>query len=49
MIYAWDDPQPAKPLYPVCTLENWLTEKSFQLVRIDLLEKAIDNIGKTGE
>jgi len=33
-------------IYAVCTLGDWLAEKFFKLVRIDLLEKAVDNIGK---
>ena len=33
-------------IYSVCTLLDWLAEKFFKLVRIDLLEKAVDNIVK---
>lgn len=33
-------------IYSVCTLLDWLAEKFLKLVRIDLLEKAADNIGK---
>lgn len=33
-------------IYAVCTLLDWLVEKFFKLIRIDILEKAVDNIGK---
>ena len=36
----------AVAIYSVCTLGDWLAEKFFKLVRIDLLENAVDNIGK---
>ncbi len=36
----------AVAIYSVCTLCDWLAEKFFKLVRIDLLENAVDNIGK---
>ena len=36
----------AAAVYSVCTLCDWLAEKFFKLVRIDLLEKAVDGIGK---
>lgn len=36
----------AATIYSVCTLGDWLAEKFLKLVRIDLLEKAVDNIGK---
>lgn len=36
----------AAVIYSVCTLFDWLAEKFFKLIRIDLLEKAVDNIGK---
>ena len=34
-------------IYSVCTLGDWLSEKFFKLIRIDLLEKAVDNIGNS--
>lgn len=36
----------AVAIYSVCTLGDWLAEKFFKLVKIDLLENAVDNIGK---
>jgi surface polysaccharide O-acyltransferase-like enzyme len=40
-------------IYAVCTLADWLVEKFFKLVRIDLLEAAFDRLSdkilKTGE
>ncbi len=36
----------AVAIYSVCTLADWLAEKFFKLVRIDKLEKAVDNIGQ---
>jgi len=36
----------AVAIYAVCTLGDWLVEKFFKLIRIDLLEKAVDDIGK---
>ena len=36
----------AASIYSVCTVSDWLVEKFFKLVRIDRLEKAVDNIGK---
>ena len=43
----------AVAIYAVCTLGDWLVEKFFKLIRIDLLEAAFDNLGKkkliTGE
>jgi len=36
----------AAGIYSVCTLGDWLVEKFLKLVRIDILEKAVDNIGK---
>jgi len=36
----------AVAIYAVCTLGDWLVEKLFRLARIDLLEAAIDRIGK---
>ncbi len=36
----------AAAIYSVCTLGDWLVEKFFKLVRIDILEKAVDGIGK---
>jgi len=36
----------AAAIYSVCTLCDWLAEKFFKLIRIDLLEKMVDSIGK---
>lgn len=36
----------AAAIYAVCTFGDWLAEKFFKLIRIDLLEQAVDNIGK---
>ncbi|MGI5984719.1 MAG: acyltransferase [Clostridiales bacterium] len=36
----------AAAIYAVCTLGDWLVEKFFKLIRVDLLEKAVDGIGK---
>ena len=36
----------ATAIYSVCTLVDWLVEKALKLFRIDILEKAVDNIGK---
>ncbi len=43
----------AVAIYAVCTFADWLVEKFFKLIKIDLLEAAFDNLGKklfkTGE
>ncbi|MEA4894513.1 MAG: acyltransferase [Oscillospiraceae bacterium] len=36
----------AAAVYAVCTLGDWLAEKFFKLVRVDILERAVDSIGK---